>query len=90
VNRKLKLLSVAALFLAFSSSAFCASGKELAGKLKINAGDKAMKQWERVFSNPDKLKEIGAGGLSDGDKSALKAYLLEYAADGDKPAAAGK
>ena len=74
----------------FAVASFAASGKELASKLKLNAGDKAMKQWERMFSNPAKLAEIGADKLSAGDQAALKAYLVEFAADGDKPAAAGK
>jgi len=73
-----------------SASLFAASGKDLAIKLKLNAEDKAMKQWERMFSNPAKLAEMGADKLSAGDQAALKAYLVEFAADGDKPAAAGK
>jgi len=78
------------LFLLCTVNTFAASGAELAKKLNLNAGDKASRQWERVFSSSDKLKEIGAAGLSDGEKSALKAYLIDHAADSDKPAAAGK
>ncbi len=78
------------LLAGFAVSSFAASGKDLANKLHLSAGDKAMKQWERMFSNPAKLAEIGADKLSGGDQSALKAYLMDNAADSDHPAAAGK
>ena len=77
------------LSLLFSVNAFAASGADIAKKLNLHAGDKASRQWERLFSSSDKLKDIGAAGLSDADKSALKSYLIDHAADSDKPAAAG-
>ena len=36
------------------------------------------------------MQQIGIDKLSESDKSALKKYLLDHAADSDKPAVAGK
>ncbi len=68
---------------------FAKSGKELAEELKIEAGSKAIVQWERMFENKKRLGKIGAENLSDADLQALKEYLIKHAADSDQPAAAG-
>ena len=52
-----RLLS-AILALTFAVSAL-ADGKATAKKLGLEASGKASKQWERVFGNPEKIKEIG-------------------------------
>ena len=81
--KKLLLFFITAVFL------FANSGKQLAIKLHINPSSKAIKQWERVFKKERKQKKYGIDKLSDGDKSALKAYLINHAADSDSPEAAG-
>lgn len=86
--QKINFISVSLLLL--SVLAFAKSGSELANDLKLNPSSKAIKQWERIFSNPEKLQQAGIDKLSDADKSALKKYLLDHAADSDKPAVAGK
>lgn len=85
---KINLISLSILCL--SAFAFAKSGQELANDLKLNPSSKAIKQWERVFSTPDKMQQAGIDKLSESDKSALKKYLLDHAADSDKPAVAGK
>ena len=86
--QKINLISLSILTL--SVFAFAKSGQDLASDLKLNPSSKAIKQWERVFSNPEKLQQAGIDKLSDSDKSALKKYLLDHAADSDKPTVAGK
>ena len=86
--QKINLISLSILTL--SVFAFAKSGQDLANDLKLNPSSKAVKQWERIFSSPDKLQQAGIDKLSDSDKSALKKYLLDHAADSDKPAVAGK
>lgn len=86
--QKINLISLSILTL--SVFAFAKSGQDLANDLKLNPSSKAIKQWERIFSSPDKLQQAGIDKLSDSDKSALKKYLLDHAADSDKPAVAGK
>jgi hypothetical protein len=70
-------------------SAFAASGKDIAKSLKLDASSKAIKQWERIFSTPDKMAAIGIDKLSGSDKDALQKYLTSHAADSDHPEAAG-
>lgn len=79
---------VMALMLSVSLS-FAASGKDLAKSMGLSAGSKAIKQWEKVFSKPKKMAKLGIDKLSDGDKEALKKYLIGHAADSDHPEAAG-
>lgn len=73
-----------------SSMFAAANGEALCKKLKLNPAEKAGKQWEKVISNPEKLKSIGASQLSDDDLDALKAYLVDHAADSDQPTVPGK
>jgi len=75
--------------LLFGISLFASSGKELAGKLGISASSKASSQWKRVFKKTRKMKKYGIDKLSDDDKTALKEYLINHAADSDNPEAAG-
>lgn len=72
-----------------STSAFAASGKDLAKSLKLDPSSKAIKQWEKVFEKPDKMASMGIDKLSAGDQSTLKGYLTSHAADSDHPEAAG-
>ncbi len=67
-----------------------ADGKSTAKKLGLEASNKASKKWERIFSNPEKLKEIGADKLSSSEQSELKKYLCDFAADSDHPSVPGK
>jgi hypothetical protein len=78
-------------FVIVSITTFCfaKSGADIVKELKINPASKAMKQWERMFSDEEKLKKIGAEKLSSSDKNALKDYLVKHAADSDQPTVAG-
>jgi len=82
-----KLIAIIALF--FTVGMFAADGKALAQKLGLSASSKASTQWNRVFKKDRKMKKYGIDKLSDGDKSALKTYLVNHAADSDAPEAAG-
>ena len=87
----MKKITIGLLGLAFllNSSMFAADGKALAIKLGLSASSKASMQWNRVFSKAKKMKRLGIDKLSDGDKAALKDYLIGHAADSDSPEAAG-
>jgi hypothetical protein len=82
-----KLIVIVALF--FTVTLFAGNGKTLATKLGLSASSKASAQWNRVFKKAKKMKKYGIDKLSDGDKSVLKAYLINHAADSDSPEAAG-
>lgn len=66
------------------------SGQQLSNELKLDPSSKAIKQWERIFGSEDKLKQLGIDKLSGSDKSELKKYLTDHAADSDKPTVAGR
>ncbi len=66
-----------------------ASGEELAYKLKLIPGKKAIIQWERVFKSKRKLKKYGIDTLTKEEQKVLKEYLLTHAADSDHPTVAG-
>ena len=82
-----KLIAIIALF--FTVSMFAADGKSIANELGLSASSKASAQWKRVFKKTKKMKKYGIDKLSDGDKSLLKDYLMNHAADSDTPEAAG-
>jgi len=82
-----KLIAIVMLF--FTVNMFAADGKSLAQDLGISASSKASSQWKRVFKKAKKMKKYGINKLSDADKSALKEYLMNHAADSDSPEAAG-
>lgn len=78
------------VFMLFLTSAlFAADGKDIAKSLSLDPSSKAVKQWEGIFSKPDKMAQMGISKLSDADKEVLKKYLMDHAADSDHPAAAG-
>lgn len=79
------LLLVALSVLSLSAK----SGPELAKDLELNAGKKAIRQWERIFDKRSRWKKYGLDKLSEADREVLKKYLLDHAADSDQPAAAG-
>ncbi|MCV6607934.1 MAG: hypothetical protein OIF32_06965 [Campylobacterales bacterium] len=85
----MKLKFIIFLLLVSFASLEAKSGADIAKDLGIAAGSKAIKQWERVFKKKRKMKKLGIDTLSDGDKQALKKYLISHAADSDSPAAAG-
>jgi len=86
----MKNLLKSILVIAFLSiSLFAKSGEDIANELGMQAGTKAIKQWERVFKKAKKMKKYGIDKLTDDDKNALKEYLTNHAADSDHPAAAG-
>ncbi len=85
----MKFNAIIVLVVLCTSLVFGASGKELATSLGLSAGSKAIKQWEKVFNKPKKMAKLGIDALSDGDKEALKKYLIGHAADSDQPEAAG-
>ncbi len=80
---KLLLILSVATFIANAKT-----GKELAQELGIDAGSKAIVQWERIFDKK-RYNKIGAEKLNEEELLALKEYLIKHAADSDQPAAAG-
>lgn len=85
-NYILALLIVSIL----STAMWAKSGQQLSNELKIDPSSKAIKQWERIFSTEDKLKQLGIDKLSASDKAELKKFLIDHAADSDKPTVAGR
>lgn len=83
-----KFITVITVLL-FAVSAL-ADGKATAKKLGLEASGRASKQWERVFGNPEKIKEIGADKLAPSELAELKKYLIDHAADSDHPSVPGK
>jgi len=73
----------------FASLSFAGEGRDLAIKLHLNAGSKAIRQWQRVFKKTRKMKRYGIDKLSPSQRETLKEYLLNHAADSDHPEAAG-
>ena len=61
----------------------------LASKLGLYGGMKATIQWERVFSSEKRLKKYRINTLPKGVQEALKLYLIEHAADSEKPIVPG-
>jgi len=66
-----------------------ASAEDIAKKLHLVAGKKAIIQWERVFKSDRKMKKYGIDKLSEDEQKILKKYLLDHAADSDHPTVAG-
>ncbi len=62
---------------------------QLATKLSLYPGTKAIIQWERVFSSQRRLKKYDLHTLSASDKQKLKEYLIEHAADSEQPIVPG-
>jgi len=77
------------LLLVLAISAYAANGKDISKSLKLDASSKAIKQWERIFSTPEKMAALGIDKLSAADKAVLQKYLTSHAADSDHPEAAG-
>jgi hypothetical protein len=61
----------------------------LAKSLHLNAGSKAIMQWERVFQSKRKLKRYKLDSLSQEQRQRLKKYLINHAIDSDQPTIAG-
>ena len=89
-NYLLSFLVVSILFVPIDSSANSVSAEELAKRLNLMAGYKAMAQWERIFKSKRKMKRYKIDTLSESEKKVLKEYLLSHAADSDKPKFAGE
>ncbi len=68
---------------------YASAPQDLAKKLHLIAGKKAIIQWERVFKSNRKMKKYGIDKLSKEEKVSLKNYLLDHAADSDHPTVAG-
>lgn len=63
--------------------------EQLAKKLNLLAGTKAVSQWERVFSSERRQVDYGISNLDNGEKNRLKEYLIKHAADSDQPIVPG-
>lgn len=61
----------------------------LAQELNLYAGSKASVQWKRIFSSPRHLKRYHLETLSIEQRNALEEYLINHAADSDKPIVPG-
>jgi len=66
-----------------------ASAIDIAKRLHLVAGKKAIIQWERIFKSERKMKKYGIDKLTPTEREALKQYLLDHAADSDHPTVAG-
>lgn len=61
----------------------------LAKQLDLYGGEKAIIQWERVFSSPRHLKKFKLDTIDPETREKLKHYLIEHAADSDQPIVPG-
>ena len=57
----------------------------VAKEFNLYGGQKAVIQWERVFSSPRHLKRYKLDKLPISTRLALKKYLIEHAADSEQP-----
>lgn len=57
----------------------------LAHKLHLFGGEKAIIQWERVFSSPRHLKRYRLDSIDADTRQKLKTYLIAHAADSEQP-----
>lgn len=78
------------LFLIFSLSSLHAENiSQLTKKLKLYGGMKAKNQWERVFSSERHLIRYKLDKIAPQQREALKAHLIEHAADSKHPTVSG-
>jgi len=82
-------LNILIFIIVISSISLHASALDIAKKLHLVAGKKAIIQWERVFKSDRKMKKYGIDKLSKKEQELLKNYLLDHAADSDHPTVAG-
>lgn len=61
----------------------------IAKKLNLFAGTKAAIQWERVFSSQRRMQKYNIQALAQDTKNKLRVYLIEHAADSEKPIVPG-
>jgi len=73
----------------FAKHHFDSQTVALAKKLNLYGGEKAVIQWERVFSSTRHLKRYKLDTLDAATREKLKAYLIEHAADSDQPIVPG-
>ncbi len=78
------------LFIPVALFASHISGEELAKKLRLSAGEKAILQWERIFKYEKKKKRYKIDQLTQEEQNALKNYLIDHAIDSDHPTIAGE
>ncbi|NWF66196.1 MAG: hypothetical protein HXX81_01880 [Campylobacterales bacterium] len=77
------------MYLFFSIVNANSQGKEIAEKFGLSAGLKASVQWQRIFSDKEKLKNYKLDILDDKQLQYLKEYLISHAADSDHPMVPG-
>lgn len=78
------------MFSTFIINSLCAEDiSKLAKELNLYAGTKASIQWERIFSSERRLKKYSINDLSQTKKYKLKKYLVNHAADSEKPIVPG-
>ena len=58
---------------------------QLAKNLHLYGGQKAIIQWERVFSSQRHLKRYKLDNLPVSERLELKKYLIDHAADSEQP-----
>ena len=61
----------------------------LAKKFNLYGGEKATIQWKRVFSSQRHLKRYNLDKIPKEMRQKLELYLIEHAADSDKPIVPG-
>ena len=89
-NYLFSFLVVSIVFVPIDSSANIVSAEELAKRLNLMPGYKAMAQWERIFKSKRKMKRYKIDILSSDERKKLERYLINHAIDSDYPTVAGE
>jgi hypothetical protein len=84
-----RLKSIVMFFILFSMLNASQNPEDIAKRLGLSAGSKAIVQWERVFKSKRKMKRYKIDTLSKIEQEALKNYLIDHAIDSDHPTVAG-
>ena len=85
----IKIIVKISIFSIFYINLYADDIGTLANRLNLDAGTKAIVQWERVFQFEKKMKRYKIDKLSKENQRKLKKYLIDHAIDSDKPLVAG-
>jgi len=86
----MRLAFILLVFSLITNNLLAKTPQELVKELSLNPAKKAAMQWERIFKSKRKMKRYKIYKISDKEKKILKEYLIEHAADSDKPQFAGE
>lgn len=85
----MKQLTLITLLLTHLFGSAPLSIEDVAHKLGLIPGTKAVLQWERIFSDQKRMQMYGIDQLSVPLQRDLKAYLINHAADSEQPIVPG-